>query len=174
MSRFVAWQRPYNVKRLEDIFTKRYVPLYPKLFNVAVAILGNDSNEAADAVQEAMVKIWRQGKNLASIENVEGYALTVLRTTAIDLLRKRKIRVPIDDNICGSTDSAAVEKDSADFLKQLLGRLPKAQQQVMMLSSFHNLSNAEIAELTGLSNENVRQILCRARKKIRKLYEQNL
>ena len=71
MSRFVAWQRPYNVKRLEDIFTKRYVPLYPKLFNVAVAILGNDSNEAADAVQEAMVKIWRQGKNLASIENVE-------------------------------------------------------------------------------------------------------
>ena len=130
MSRFVAWQRPYNVKRLEDIFTKRYVPLYPKLFNVAVAILGNDSNEAADAVQEAMVKIWRQGKNLASIE--------------------------------------------ADFLKQLIGRLPKAQQQVMMLSSFHNLSNAEIAELTGLSNENVRQILCRARKKIRELYEQNL
>ena len=60
MSRFVAWQRPYNVKRLEDIFTKRYVPLYPKLFNVAVAILGNDSNEAADAVQEAMVKIWQE------------------------------------------------------------------------------------------------------------------
>ena len=40
----------------------------------------------------------------------------------------------------------------------------------MELSSFGECSNEEIAEITGYSNENVRTLLSRARKTVKKLF----
>lgn len=60
-----------GMNRIEHIFTERFVPLYPRLYSAACAILGDRRGDAQDAVQEAMVRIWRSGDAMASMQNPE-------------------------------------------------------------------------------------------------------
>lgn len=55
----------------EKIFTEIFLPLHGHMFRAATAILGKNSPEAADAVQEAMVKIWKSGAAMSRVENPE-------------------------------------------------------------------------------------------------------
>lgn len=157
------------MKRLEDIFKERFLPLYPRLYAVAASILGSSTGEASDAVQDAMVKIWKSGEVMATIDKPEAYAVTILRTTAIDMLRRRHF----SDSLAEVTEvdsDPPPDPDSVEFLERIIDTLPSTQQEVIRLSAFSNLPNDEIAALTGLSAVNVRQLLSRGRKKIKELY----
>lgn len=161
--------RHRHVKGLDNIFTERFLPLYPRLYAVASAILGTDTAEAADAVQETMVKIWNSGRKMALVKSPEAYASVVLRHTAIDLLRRRHALEPLD----GVTDISSgppPEPDSAEFMERIILTLPESQQQVIRLSAYCNLSNDEIAAVIGHTPAYVSQLLCRGRRKIRELY----
>lgn len=159
--------RPLSVKPLEDIFTERYLPLYGDLYGIAAAIVG--TGDAADAVQEAMVKIWKNGETMAAATNPRGYAVTVLRTTAIDMLRRRHDTDALD-NARQLTSAPQPEPDTAEFLERAIATLSVNQQEVFRLSAFGDMTADEIAATTGLSAANVRQLLSRSRKKIRELY----
>lgn len=165
--------RPLYVKRLDDIFTERFMPLYPKLYYVAAAILGTASGEAADAVQEAMVKIWKSGEKMASIDNPESYAIAILRTTAIDVMRRRRFSDSLDC-VPETVADPPPDPDSAAFLERIISTLPATQQEVIRLSAFDDLSNDEIAAITGHTAANVRQLLSRGRKKIKELYSKHM
>lgn len=157
------------MKRLEDIFKERFLPLYPKLYSVASAILGPFTGEASDAVQDTMIKIWKSGEAMATIEQAEAYAVTILRTTAIDMLRRRHFADSLDTVVEADSDPPP-EPDSVEFLERIIDTLPQAQQEVIRLSAFNNLPNDEIAALTGQTAVNVRQLLSRGRKRIKELY----
>lgn len=145
------------------------MPLYPKLYSIASAILGDSPAEAADAVQEAMVKIWRSGEAMENVRQPEPYAIMVLRSTAIDMIRRRHAAEPIETAPEPAADSVA-EPDSAEFLERIIATLPQAQQEVIRLSAYECLPTDEIAAATGLKPANVRQLLSRGRKKIKELY----
>ncbi len=146
------------------------MPLYPRLYAVASAILGDVSQEAADAVQEALVKIWKSGEAMARIKNPEGYSVATVRTVAIDMLRRRHFADPLDEVYDLSSD-AAPDPDSAEFLEWCISQLPPAQQEVTRLSAYECLSNEEISKVTGMTADNVRQALSRGRKKLKILYD---
>lgn len=158
------------MKRENDIFTERFIPLYPRLYAVASAILGDASQEAADAVQEALVKIWKSGEAMARIKNPEGYSVATVRTVAIDMLRRRHFADPLDEVYDLSSD-VAPDPDSAEFLEWCISQLPSAQQEVTRLSAYECLSNEEISKVTGMTSDNVRQALSRGRKKLKMLYD---
>ena len=145
------------------------MPLYPRLYSMAVSILGIGSDDAADAVQTAMVKIWKSGPAIAKIQNPAAYAAATLRTVSIDMLRRRRHDEPIDSAV-GISDPQQCDPDTDDFLDWAISQLPPQQQRIVRLSISLSLSNEEIAQTTGLSPENVRQILSRGRRKIKKLY----
>lgn len=158
------------MKRENDIFTERFIPLYPRLYAVSSAILGDASQEAADAVQEALVKIWKSGESMARIKNPEGYSVATVRTVAIDMLRRRHFADPLDEVYDLSSD-VAPDPDSAEFLEWCISQLPPAQQEVTRLSAYECLSNEEISKVTGMTADNVRQALSRGRKKLKMLYD---
>lgn len=145
------------------------MPLYPQLFTVATAILGNNSDDAADAVQDTMVKLWNTGDALSDIRQPQAYAISVLRTTVIDMLRRRHPVDTLDESI-SITEIPASDTESAAFLEHIISNLPASQQEVIKLSAFAGMSSHEIAQATGLTDGNVRQLLSRGRKKIKELY----
>ncbi len=153
----------------EDIFTTLYVPQYKRLFSVAAAILGN-RDEAADAVQDTMVRIWNNRATLPSIKSPEAYALTALRSTAIDIIRRRHPAVEIESVRDLAEHDTPRDVDTSEILSRIIDTLPSAQQEVIRLNAFDDRSPAEIAQLTGHSPENVRQLLSRGRRKIKELY----
>lgn len=157
----------------EEIFTRQFLPLYEKMYRVASAILGNESGEAADAVQEAMVRIWKLGSEMMQIANPEGYAVAAVRSSALDILRKRHVWEQIDE--VGNTPSEELpDTDSEEWLQKIIASLPQGQRDVVRMSAFGNMSNDEIADATGFSAANVRQLLSRGRKRIKELYSKIL
>lgn len=148
-------------------FHKTIVPLYRELFVAAVAIIGN-RDEAADVVQDTMVKLWNNRDNLEEALSPRAFAIATLRNTAIDALRKRQ-PTRHDEEII---EPAIPPDDGADIeaLTSIIDSLPARQRQVIILSAIEGQSPDEIVTSTGLSAENVRQLLCRGRRKIKELY----
>lgn len=154
----------------EEIFRERFLPLYPRLFAVANAMLGN-ADDAADAVQDTMVKIWRHSGQLAEISSPVGYSMQLLKTSAIDIMRQRRLQVHRPEAAPDPAAPADPEPDSADFLRRAMASLPASQQEAIRLSSFAGMPAADIADTMGLTQANVRQLLSRGRRKLREIYQ---
>lgn len=152
-------------------FQQRIVSMHPSLFRAAVAILGN-RDEAADAVQDTMVKLWQNADALDAISNVQAYAFATLRNQALDIQRRHSAHPTIDLNaVADPPADEPTQRRDLELVAQIVEELPDNYRQVTSMSVYQNLSTAEIASATGLSNDNVRQILSRSRQKIKQLYQ---
>lgn len=150
----------------EEIFRRRFLPLYPRLYAVAAALLGN-SDDAADAVQDTMTKIWSHANELADIRSPQSYALSIVRTSSIDIIRRRRDATlpPLEPQA-----PPAPEPDAHEFLARAIATLPEPQQEALKLNAFANLPADEIARIMNRSSADVRQLLSRGRRKLRELY----
>ena len=151
------------------------MPCHKAMYRVAYMILEND-DDASDAVQTAMIRIWEHRDSLSEISNPEAYCITAARSAAIDMTRSRRPVNQLSDacNLvaCDSADERLEKGQELSAVECIIRQLPENQQRVLSLSAFSECSNAEISLITGLSDANVRTLLSRARTKLRILYSQ--
>lgn len=154
------------------LFEKEILPMYKRMFAVCITIV-RDKDEASDAVQEAFAKLWEHRYKLDNVNSYEAYAMTTVKRVCISRLRSRNIQNDTLDNVNEpSTDSNIIEdRSEVELVKKLMGRLPANHRMILTLSSIGLYSNQEIAEITCESEANVRQMLSRARKKLKELYQ---
>lgn len=154
-------------------FKKRFVCIYPKLFAVAVANIGN-SEDAKDVMQSLYLKLWERRDELAGVDNDIGYCKTMLINICRDRWRS-KIMEPewAAEEEVTVVDDAMVQGIEADDIRmkieQFIARLPQKQKRIMTMR-MQGATTEEIIEATGLSVENVRTILSRTRQLIREYY----
>ncbi len=146
------------------------------MYAVAMKIL-NDSDEAADAVQSCMVRIWERRDSIALPEDPEAWCRKVARHEALNRLRSR-IDSASDDYSepegAEQADTLLRGNDTRRHLLSLLRKLPEKQQRAAYLTFFRGLTQEETAKAMGESDANLRQLLCRARKNLRTLYDREL
>lgn len=153
-------------------FKAKILPHYKSMYRVAASVMGND-NEAADAVQDAMLKLWDRRNHLRNVSNLKSYCLNVVRNVCLNIIQRRK--VPSDADTITDIESdedihSEIEwKDVSELIIKAMNRLPDDQKRVLQLSAFGGFSNAEIAELLSTTQGNIRVILSRARNKIKVL-----
>ncbi len=157
-------------------FKRRFLPCQMKLYRTAYTLTGN-AQDAEDMVQEAYVRLWDKRNELTHIESPEAYGVTLVKHLCLDLLRKNhrqtatctpeEVTLTAEDSPGTRTET----HDEADCLRQLIDRLPVNQRQVMWLRDVDGCSYNEIAQITGLSDVNIRVLLSRARKMIREQYK---
>ena len=71
----------------------------------------------------------------------------------------------------GTDTAQAIEsRDTLARVNELMDALPEQQREVLRLRSWGGCSVQEIAEITGLSCDNARKVLSRARQKLKELY----
>lgn len=155
-------------------FKRTFLPYHGKLYGIAYKFLGNQ-NDAEDIVQETYIKLWRRREELESLINPESYAVTLLKNSCLDFIRKVK---PELSSICEtnipSADSLITQIENRDqlvYIRDIMEQLPVQQKQVVQLKIWDNLSNEEIEKLTGLTQGNIKMIISRARKTIKELYK---
>lgn len=164
-----------------DRFKQLYLPLHPKLFRIAFALLENKA-DAEDILQEAYCKLWSKREELSGIQNPEAFCTTLIKNLCLDFLRspqanrqKENIDKVFTLSISSSPDKELEMQDKIQRIRLLINRLPDNQRQVMRLRGLEDCSLEEIEQITGLSAVNIRVLLSRARKFIReqveKLYE---
>jgi len=109
--------------------------------------------DAEDVVHDAFVKVARHGARLAAVRRPRQWLLTVAHRCALDVVRRRARRpaealstVPF---LVAPTDDPDRAAD-ARTVSRLLGRLPAAQREVMLLHHFAGWTFAEIGRITGV------------------------
>lgn len=156
---------------VED-FKIHVLPLQDKLYSFSLRFLG-DSEDAKDAVQEVLIKLWKLRDSLENYRSILAFAMTVTRNHCLDRIKARRT-VPLEDNkvysgqVVNTTPGDILErKDLTEKIKRIIGELPENQRSVIHLRDIDGFDNQEIAEILSMDVNNVRVLLSRARKKVR-------
>lgn len=67
-------------------FKCRFLPLHPKLYRIAFALVGN-ADDAEDILQETYSKLWMKREELEAVRNPEAFCVTWVKNCCLDYLR---------------------------------------------------------------------------------------
>ena len=158
-----------NLQDFKDLM----IPLQNKLYRYALRVVGN-TEEAQDVVQEVFIKLWNKREQVANYQNIEAWCMTLTRNLSIDKLRSkhRKSTEKIPEGMSVTDSSAtpfqeAAYQDTLTRVKRLLEKLPDKQRLVMQLRDLEEMTYQEISDIMGISMEQVKVNLFRARKFVR-------
>ena len=150
------------------------------VFGITFDVLRN-RDDAADAAQDAFLKVWRTAKDWRGDCEVKSWIYRIAKTTAIDCARARSARVtsPIDESFdtadTSPTPEEEIEARERDrIVRDAVASLPDAHREVIMLREFGSMSYREIAETTGVDIGTVKSRLSRARAELYDILKEKL
>lgn len=131
-----------------------------------------DPDLAQDALQDALITLWRKLPAIARHPNPDAFVLRVCLDAAYDQmraqLRRRRRDVPLDDLPRSSVPQAAgPEPVVQDEVLRAIGRLRRPQAMAILLRALHEESYETIARCLGCSEVTARVHVLHAREKLR-------
>jgi RNA polymerase sigma-70 factor (ECF subfamily) len=143
----------------------------PLLFSIAYRMLGSAS-EAEDVLQDAWIRA-RQDE-AADVRSPRAYLTTIVTRLCIDHLRsaeRTRMEYPgpwLPEPVAApNQESAALASSLTTAFLVLLEQLAPTERAVFLLREVFELDFGEIARIVGKSDANTRQILTRARGRLR-------
>lgn len=167
-------------------FQNIYTEYRPKIVNYLRRLVGE--HEAEDVAQEVFVKVNKALSGFRGKSSLSTWIYRIATNAAIDHLRKpssgQKAGIQggseyngssvDDDTVDDSTpalDTLLIRKNMDDCIRGIVDSLPQNYRTVLVLAEFEGLTNAEIAEVAGISLDTVKIRLHRARTRLRKEFE---
>jgi RNA polymerase sigma-70 factor (ECF subfamily) len=155
----------------QNEFMHLVAPFQSKLFRLAKRLLIS-VEEAEDAAQEVLVKLWKKKTDLYQYNSVEALAMTMTKNFCLDQLKsKRAQNLQIVHSNYAENNSGLQknieDKDSLSWVEKIVNQLPEKQKIIIQLRDIEQLEYDEIAKITEMNQTAVRVALSRARKTIR-------
>jgi RNA polymerase sigma-70 factor (ECF subfamily) len=142
-----------------------------KLYRLALRMLFNEQ-DAEDVVQETMIRIWDRREEWGQWNSLEAYCVTAVKNRCLDRLRRQSLRPVREDWDINSNEKdpheKMVAKETFVQIRKCMDELPQNQQLVVQLREIEGLSYNEIAEVLGMSLDQVKVNLFRARNAIKR------
>ncbi len=171
-------------------FNALYDKYEKKIFNIIYRMIG-DYEEAVDLTQETFISAYRHYDKFRGDSKVFTWLYQIARNLCINRIRQRErqrsLRIESLDQPRDANDEDSMTREIADIShsphhkleeKELRQRvlaaiesLPPDYKEVILLREFQELSYNEIVEVTGLTLENVKTRLSRARGMLRRKLE---
>lgn len=156
----------------ERSFLNRILAVQDSMFRLAKRLL-TSTDEAEDAVQEVLAKLWQNMHKIAALTNIEGYAMTMTKNYCLDRLKSKQASqlrlVHVQhDKAATSLDKQIDNRDSVAQVFSIIETLPEQQKMAVQLRDVEQYDFETIAQIMELSEGAVRVALSRARKTIRK------
>lgn len=158
-----------------DRITNAFTALREQMLALAERITGN-RDDAADAVQDAFVKLWQQRGRYESSSHAQGAGMMTVRTTSIDMARHNSHHtdIPVEQ----AADSIIDEPDNEERLlayrqvRHIIDNdLSPNQRTIIDMREVEGLEFEDIAARLGMQPVTVRVELSRARKRVREIYQ---
>jgi RNA polymerase sigma-70 factor (ECF subfamily) len=162
----------------EAAFAEICAVKFRDLYFAALVMLGS-KEDAEDAVQDAMLSIFRNIGKLKNPKAFSAWTHKILHDSCVDIIRKSERRVyaiPLNDDIisdieCYDRDLApeAVigDKELSLGLYEAILSLPEKSREAFVLYYFGDMKYKDIAAATGSSVKTVSTNLIRAKKKLK-------
>jgi RNA polymerase sigma-70 factor (ECF subfamily) len=166
-----------------EAFTRLVDETSGHTYRVALQILG-DEQDAEDVLQETYIKAFRALPNFEGRSSVTTWLYRIAVNEALMLVRKRKPQtISIDDNdpfdaqaesegmeivdFCCLPEGELLSSESRGFLDQAIRDLPANLRVVFVMRDLEGMSIQETSEALGLTENNVKTRLLRARLRLR-------
>ncbi|WP_223551552.1 RNA polymerase sigma factor [Aestuariivivens sp. NBU2969] len=152
-------------------FLNIVMPFKDKVFRLAKRLLIS-TEEAEDATQEILLKLWNNKTKLEGYKNVEAFSMTMTKNFCLDKLKSKQaqnlkiVHSNYEDKQTGLQKRVELN-DSINWVGKIIEELPEQQRLIIQLRDIEEYDFDEIAEMLGMNNTAVRVNLSRARKTIR-------
>ena len=162
----------------EISFRNDVLPLKDKLFRLALRITLN-REEAEDIVQDTLIKVWNSRDKWQQLESIEAYSLTIARNLSLDRIKKMENQNgSLEDEKTEKPDSTSnpsermIQKDKLDIVKRMIDELPEKQRSCIQLRDIEGKAYKDIALILGITEEQVKINIFRARQTIKQRFQQ--
>ncbi len=152
-------------------FVNLVMPFKDKLYRLAKRLLVS-TEEAEDATQEVLMKLWDKKKRIGAYRNVEAFAMTMTKNFCLDRLKSKQsgsLKL-VHSNYADDRTSLQKEvevNDSLEWVGRIMEGLPEQQKLVLQLRDVEQYDYDEISEMLDMKPTAVRVALSRARKAVR-------
>ncbi len=152
-------------------FLEIVMPFKDKLYRLAKRLLVS-SEEAEDATQEIMLKLWSNSDRIGKFRNVEAFAMTMTKNLCLDRLKSKQADhltlVHREYSNGGTSLQGQIEaRDTMALVARIIEQLPEQQRLVLQLRDVEQYGYDEISDISGMKPGAVRTALSRARKTVR-------
>jgi len=160
----------------QNKFKATVLPIIDKLFRLALGITGS-KEDAEDVVQDVLLHVLKK-EDWVKIDNIEAYCFRSTRNRALDTIALKDNQteaLPEDFEFSAQEDvEGKIEaQEQIEFLEKWLSKLPEKQQTIFRLREVEGLSYKEIAVILNISEEQVKIVLFRLRKKLKEYFDRN-
>ena len=129
-----------------------------------------------------MLRVWSRREQWAEIESMEAFCLTICRNISLDKIRRMDNQTqsldasydPKDQGVASNPEEQAVQRDRIRLVRQLISLLPEKQRSCMQLRDMEGKSYKDIATILGITEEQVKVNIFRARQTIREKFKKFL
>jgi RNA polymerase sigma factor (sigma-70 family) len=146
-------------------------PFKDKVFRLAKRLLAS-SEEAQDATQDILVKLWDKKNGLEQYNNLEALAMTMTKNYCLDQLKSKRasnlkiVHTNFTDREAG-LDQKMEDQDSWSWVEKIINDLPEQQKLIIQMRDIEQYDFEEIAKMLDMNETAIRVALSRARKTIR-------
>ncbi len=164
----------------KDAFAALFTRYEGRIFGYLYRMVG-DREWAEDLTQEAFIRAHQHLSHLGPPYDFKSWLYRIAGNLALDGLRRYRREVPLPDWDSGAPEPVdtrpvadpeqqARQAELRAAVWRTLHRLPDAYRQALLLRELEGLSYQEMASIMGISLDNVRVVLHRARLAFRDLY----
>ncbi|MGB5667329.1 MAG: sigma-70 family RNA polymerase sigma factor [Maribacter sp.] len=152
-------------------FLNVVMPFKDKLYRLAKRLLVS-REEAEDATQEILMKLWSKNESIGKYNNVEAFAMTMTKNFCLDRLKSKQAgNLKLVHSNYGDDNSSLQRQveanDSVGWVQKIMEELPEQQKMVLQLRDVEEYDFDEIGELLDMQPTAIRVTLSRARKTVR-------
>lgn len=146
-------------------------PFRDKIFRLAKRLLVS-TEEAQDAAQEILLKLWNKKNGLEAYRSVEALAMTMTKNYCLDQLKSKRasnlslVHSNYNDREAG-LQQRLEDQDSLRWVEKCMNELPETQKLILQLREIEGYEFEEIGQILEMNETAVRVALSRARKTIR-------
>lgn len=158
-------------------FRNDVLPLKDALYRLALRITLSHE-EAQDIVQDTLIKVWDKRESWNEIESIEAFSITICRNLALDRIKKHdNLHDSLEERQTESPDTSStpfedtLQQDRIELVRNLVNALPEKQRSCMQLRDFEGKPYKEIAKILGISEEQVKVNIFRARQTVKERFQ---
>jgi RNA polymerase sigma-70 factor (ECF subfamily) len=160
-------------------YYRELVVKYQRLVYFSIAkIIDGSRQEAEDLVQEVFLSAYRSLAYLRQDASFSAWLLKIAVNKALDYKRKKQPVLVRDERTLNKVADGddplrkLIQTEEKNTVNRLIKQLPSDDQQVIIDYYFNDLSYKEIAHKKQIQVKTVESKLYRARKKLKKLWEE--
>jgi RNA polymerase sigma factor (sigma-70 family) len=154
-----------------------YEQWFDRMYAMARRLTGKDEAFCLDVVQEAMLRVARSMKPMATDEDVQRWMMRIVHTSALDMLRREARRAEHHNRVPNATQAREDDHDEQiEWVRAQLAALPPEERRLMWLRFELGRTLASAGAAAGMTGDaahgRIRRVLARLHLRAKEIFDE--